>query len=138
LNDLINCSNKKINKIDEIRKIEGSGFGCPIYGFNDGIINFLSRLFFRYHKEHKKLSDLFKLFEDSGLDVSILNLLIQLNSKSDISPRGFVSFLILIHDTIISEFNSFTKNVFSEKILRVLCGLLKESQLFAIKEWPLN
>ncbi len=68
LNDLVNGTSKKINKIEEIRKIEGSDFGCPIYGFNDSIINFLSRLFFRYHKDHKKLSDLFRLFEESGLD----------------------------------------------------------------------
>ena len=35
---------KKINKIEEVRKVEGSGFGCLPFGFNDGIITFLSKL----------------------------------------------------------------------------------------------
>jgi fused-like protein len=35
---------KKINKVEEVRKIEGSCFGCPIYGYNDGIITFMSKL----------------------------------------------------------------------------------------------
>ncbi len=109
--------NKKVNKIEEIRKIEGSGFGCPIYGFNDSIINFLQKLLvifslfifqFRYHKDHKKLSDLFILFEQSGLDISIINILLTLNPKSDISPKGFVSYLILVHDAVFSDFATFS------------------------------
>ena len=119
-----------------MRKIEGSGFGCPIYGFNDGVINFLQRLICRYHKEHKKLIDLFKLCEDSQLDASIINLLLNLNPKSDISPKGFVSFLILIHDLIFSEYLSFSTKIFQEKVLRILCGLLKEAQLQVLNEWP--
>ena len=34
-------NSKKINKIEEVRKVEGSGFGCLPFGFNDGIITFL-------------------------------------------------------------------------------------------------
>ncbi|KAL4452973.1 hypothetical protein ABPG73_012917 [Tetrahymena malaccensis] len=135
LTELLNPT-KKVNKIEEIRNIEGSGFGCPVYGFNDGIINFLQRLLFRYHREHRKLSELFALFEQSGIDNSILNILTTLNSKSDISPKGFVSFLILIHDTIISDFVQFSNKIFQEKVLLILCELLKESQLKALNEWP--
>jgi len=94
----------QINKTEEIRNIEGSNFGCPVYGFNDGVINFLQRLLFRYHKEHRKLSELFSLFEQSGIDNAIINLLITLNSKSEVSPKGFVSCLILVHDIIFSDF----------------------------------
>lgn len=60
---------------------------------------------FRFHKEHRKLSELFSLFEQSGMDNSIINILTSLNQKSDVSPKGFVSILILIHDTIFSDFS---------------------------------
>ena len=41
-----------------------------------------------------------KLFGETGLDLILINLLNSLNSKSDLSPKGFLSFLILIHDAI--------------------------------------
>lgn len=46
LNELLNPT-KKYNRIEEIRKIEGSNFGCPIYGFNDSVINLLQKLLVR-------------------------------------------------------------------------------------------
>ena len=42
LNDLLN--RKNVNKFEEIRKVEGSGFGCPISGFNDGVIYLLQKI----------------------------------------------------------------------------------------------
>jgi fused-like protein len=42
LNDLL--SKKNLNKFEEIRKVEGSGFGCPISGFNDGIVYLLQKI----------------------------------------------------------------------------------------------
>ena len=35
-------------------------------------------------------------------------MLLNLNPKSDISPKGFVSYLILVHDAIFSDFTSFS------------------------------
>ncbi|KRX03291.1 Protein kinase-like domain [Pseudocohnilembus persalinus] len=137
LNILFNGS-KNVIKAEEIRKIEGSGFGCPIYGFNDSIINFMQKLFFRYHKTYKKLDKLFILFEQSQLDQQIINFLINFHQKSDVSPKGFVSFLIFCHDAIFSEFQSFALKLFQEKVLRVLCSMLRETQLLALKEWPIN
>lgn len=40
MNDLVN-PNKKYNRTEEIRKLEGSSFGCPCYGFVDGVITLL-------------------------------------------------------------------------------------------------
>ena len=131
------ASNKKIsNKMDEVKKIEGSGFGCPLYGFYDGIINFLQRLLvfikikkkqiiliikfiylfflkFRHHKEYKKMNDIWDLLTISGLDNSIINIFINLNPKFEISPKGFISFLILIHDVITCDFKSFSQKIYS-------------------------
>jgi fused-like protein len=111
------------NRTEEIRKIEGSGFGCPIYGFLDPIINILQKLLvnniilnthqFRYHREHKRLSDLFSIFEKSDIDTQLTAILVNLSNKTDISPKGFVSLLILVHDSIYSEFKSFGTKIFT-------------------------
>lgn len=42
LNELL--GKKNLNKFEEIRKVEGSCFGCPISGFNDGIVNLLQKI----------------------------------------------------------------------------------------------
>lgn len=42
LNELL--TKKNINKFEEIRKVEGSGFGCPVSGFNDGLIYLLHKI----------------------------------------------------------------------------------------------
>ena len=119
-------NNKKIIKNDEIRKIEGSQFGCPLYGWCDHIINFLQRLLFRYHKEHKKMSDLFKILEDTQIDNCLIQIILSLGQKSDISPRGMVYLLILIHDTIYSDFKSFSQKFYKEQVITSLCQILKE------------
>jgi fused-like protein len=111
--------------MEEIRKIEGSAYGCPIFGFNDGIIYFLQRLSWRYHKDNKVLGDLYRLFEEASIDECILAVLTTLSPKSDLSPKGFVSYLILVHDIIYSDFKSFAQKIFTEKYLKILCQLLK-------------
>ena len=46
--------------------------------------------------------------EQSGLDNSIISILLNLSSNTDISPRSFVNLLTLIHDMIFSNFVSFS------------------------------
>ncbi len=61
---------KQFNKIEEIRKIEDLAYGCPILGFDDGlIIHFSQRLSWRCHKENKNFSNhLYRLLEESSVD----------------------------------------------------------------------
>lgn len=63
------------------------------------------------------MADLFLIFEKSDIDSALVNILLNLTQKSDISPKGFVSLLILIHDSIYSEFKSLAKKVFTVIIL---------------------
>jgi fused-like protein len=42
--ELLNPSKKQTTRTEEIRKIEGSSFGCPVYGFNDAVVNLLQKL----------------------------------------------------------------------------------------------
>lgn len=41
LNFFLNLDKKGINRMEEMRKIEGSGYGCPLIAFFDGIFIFL-------------------------------------------------------------------------------------------------
>ncbi|KAM3144599.1 hypothetical protein pb186bvf_003206 [Paramecium bursaria] len=133
--ELINPQ-KKFSRQEEIRKIEGSGFGCPLYGFVDGVITLLQKLLFRYHKEQKRLSDLFEIFHKNEINQLLVQILIHIQSRNDVSPKGFVSLLILIHDSIYSDFKALAQLVFQENVTKVLCSLLKESSLQQIQEWP--
>ena len=42
---IISTTKKGINRIEEMRKIEGSGYGCPLVAFFDGIFIFLQKYF---------------------------------------------------------------------------------------------
>lgn len=55
---------------------------------------------FKHHKEFQNMQEIWKLFAESGLDTSILNVLLQLSPKSEFSPKGFIAYLLLIHDII--------------------------------------
>ena len=139
--------------MEEVRKIEGSGYCCPTTGFFDGLFNFLQksliyvklRMFIFYKisqlkstKDTKRLNNLLINCEESGLADSTIQMLINLNQKSDISPKGLISLLSFLHDAIHVEFNSFGKKLFQENSIRLLSGLMKEAQLLAIQEWPLT
>ena len=113
--------------MEEIRKVEGSSYGCPILGFFDGIFIFLQKLFVnkslknltqlislkvRYQRENRKVKDFLAHMQESGINESIFALLIQINHRSDISPKGFISMLSLIHDCIYNDFNTFAFKIF--------------------------
>ncbi|CAD8055051.1 unnamed protein product [Paramecium sonneborni] len=135
LSDLVN-PNKKQNRTEEIRKLEGSSFGCPSYGFVDGVITLLQKLLFRYNKEQKKLTDLFQLLEKYEINQLLFQILLNITSRNDVSPKGFVSLLILIHDSIYSNFKALGQLIFQDNSIRILCSFLKEAQLQSIQEWP--
>jgi len=130
-------SDKKKNKQEEVRKLEGSNFGCPSFGFNDGIILFLQRLLFRSYQQNRSIKEQFVLFEKSGILDSIVTLIRTLGPLSDLSPKGFLSLLVIVYDTILSDFLELFKLVYQEQVLSAICGLIKESQWLALKEWPL-
>jgi len=134
--DLMHTNVKKATKIEEMKKILGSGFGCHSIGYNDGIINFLQRLLFRYHSMSRSTTRVFKFFEESGIYNRILKMIYNIHPRSDISPKGFVSLMIFIHDSICTDFNSFAKGFYREIIIKSLCAILKEGQLKLLQTWP--
>ncbi|CAD8060806.1 unnamed protein product [Paramecium sonneborni] len=133
--ELVN-PNKKSNRSEDIRKLEGSCFGIPNYGFLDGIITLISKLLFRYHKEQKKLIDLFVLLEKYEIHQLLYQIFSNIISRNDVSPKGFVFLLILIHDSIYSNFKALGQLMFQDTTIKSLCLFLKDSQLQNIQEWP--
>lgn len=102
--------------MEEIRKVEGSSYGCPNLAFFDGIFIFLQKLFVRLQKENRRIKEFLANMQESGLNESVFSLLVQINQKSDISPRGFISMLSLIHDCVYNDFNPFAFKIFQVKI----------------------
>lgn len=78
LQELVNPQ-KKYNRTDEMRKLEGSCFGCPIYGFVDGVLIIFQKLLARYCKDNRKLMELFSIFEKAEVNNLLVSILINLN-----------------------------------------------------------
>ena len=57
------------------------------------------------------MGELFKLFEDSGVDNGLINMILNLSPRTDLSPKGFISFLQLIYDAL-QDFPSFFQKIF--------------------------
>ncbi len=67
--------------------------------------------------------------------MKIRELICGLNSRSDLSPRGLISLLMLLYDMIsFAIFDEFA----DESFLQALIGLLKEDQVEALAEWPVG
>lgn len=62
--------------MEEMRKIEGSGYGCPFIAFLDGVFIFLQKLFVRLQKENKRVKEFLVNLENSGINKSILTLML--------------------------------------------------------------
>ena len=55
----------------------------------------------------------------TGLDNSIINTILNLNQRSDVSPKGFVALLMVVHDIIYRMM----------KVFRDYCGVLNEESI---------
>lgn len=54
----------------------------------------------RYIKQNSNGVDLYRLLEQAKVDERLLQLLVTLSPKTDLSPRGFITLLMLIHDLV--------------------------------------
>ena len=63
--------------------------------------------------------------------------MVTLSPKTDLSPRGLITLLMLMHE-LHSEYKPFATKFFEEKCFEVLVGGLKEGELLTIQEWPVG
>ncbi len=126
-----------VSKFEDIRKIEGSCYGCLTLAFNDPLVFFLQKLVckLQQQKDSAGLQEVQALMIESKLDESIVGMLQQLSPSYELTPRGLVHLLILLTDLV--QFKQVAQRLFLEEdnLLSIL-AIIKESQISALLEWP--
>ena len=108
IKDLIDI---KLAKKGNMSLINGINFGCPYEGYYDYPIIFfqsISQHFFndqRMNKERKQ--EFLTTVAQIKLDDQIMQFLMNISSKSDLSPIGFIKILCFVHDLILNEQKEF-------------------------------
>lgn len=129
-------SNSQSNKLEEMRKIEGSNYGVHLLGLYDSPFLFLHRLLLRLQKDSpKKGEELLRGLQKSKLPGRISQLVCGLSSKTDLSPRGLISLLMLLYDLMSTSIND---EFADESFLQGLISLLTEEQVSSLEEWPVS
>lgn len=111
-----------------MRFLQGTNFGCPYSGFYDQPLNLLNKI----QQEHleqfpdQPQKDLLQGQGGSGLGDVIMAFLLNLSSKTELSPKGFVSLMSFIHDVINSDSKPFMQKIF-KNCLKLLCSLIREN-----------
>mmetsp|Transcript_29071 Transcript_29071/g.52033 ORF Transcript_29071/g.52033 Transcript_29071/m.52033 type:complete len:1206 (+) Transcript_29071:492-4109(+) len=135
------------NRQEELKRIEGSGYGCLFIGFADGPMLLLQRLLGRFiglsnadsqSRGATPLQDFLRNLADSGMAEVVSSILINIGARSELSPKGLISLLTFIHDALFCESRALFNRVFQEQTIRNLISLLQEKQLLSIKEWPVG
>jgi fused-like protein len=89
----------------------------------------------RSNKEKK--NDFVFALNSINMADTIVSFLLNLSSKSDISPKGMISLLTFVHDAIFNDYKNIMQKVF-KNCVKLLCSFIRENQLLAIQEWPSN
>jgi fused-like protein len=83
----------------ELRIVQGTNFGCPYSGFYDQPINLLKKA---QSKAQNNQKDLLINHPQKGNELGevLVFFLLNLSSKTDLSPKGLISLVSFLHDTI--------------------------------------
>lgn len=92
-----------INKVkDDIKKIDGTNFGCPVMGFFDYPMLFIERLFNRHSldssRSASKKNDFSASLSTINIADTVVSFILNLGTKTDISPRGLIPLLGFVHE----------------------------------------
>lgn len=113
LRDLIDIKQPKKGNVS---LINGINFGCQYEGYYDHPIAFfqsISSQFFmdnRMNKERKV--EFLQTVTQIKMEEQIMHFLMNISSKSDLSPSGFIRILLFIHDSIQNEQIQFMQKIF--------------------------
>lgn len=130
-----------INKTkDDIKKVDGTNFGCPVMGFFDYPLIFIERLHNRHTIEASKTkldkkNDLSASLSSINIADTVVSFILNLGTKTDVSPRGLIPLLGFVHECIYKDIKNVLQKVF-KNCIKTLCALIREDQLLSIQEWP--
>lgn len=126
-------------KKDDIKKVDGTNFGCPIVGFYDYPLILLERLYARHMSDAASKTAIKSEFSASldkiNIADTIVSFVLNLNNRTDVSPRGLIPLLGFIHECVYKDIKNVMQKIF-KNCIRVLCSLIREDQLLSIQEWP--
>lgn len=60
------------------------------------------------------------------LDEQIMNFLMNVSSKSDLSPRAFNKILEFVHDMVLNEQKDFSQKIF-KNCMKLLCSMMRDN-----------
>jgi len=127
IKDLIDI---KLPKKGNMSLINGINYGCPSEGYYDHPLNFfqsISQHFFndqRMNKERKQ--EFLQTVAQIKLDDQIMHFLMNVSSKSDLSPVGFIRILDFVHDLIANEQKEFMQKIF-KNCMKLLCSMMRDN-----------
>ena len=120
--------------------INGINFGCPYEGYFDGPFIFFQNISHQFLNEQKmnkeRRLEFLNTVSQIKLDDQLMNFLMTISSKSDLSPTGFVKILLFIHDSIANEQKEFMQKIF-KNCMKLLCSMMRDNQILSVQEWPI-
>jgi fused len=134
IQQLLDINNKK----DDIKKVDGTNFGCPTIGFYDYPLILLERILAKHISKKSssdKANEFFKSLNTINIADTVVSFVLNLGTRTDVSPRGLISVLGFVHELIYKDVKNVMQKIF-KNCIRVLCSLIKEDQLLSIQEWP--
>ena len=113
---------------NEMRLLQGTNFGCPFSGFYDQPLNLLNKIQQKQMETSPDPSkaDLLQGPNGNGLGDTVMAFLLNLSSKTELSPKGFISLLSFVHDVINNEQKPFMQKIF-KNCLKLLCSIIREN-----------
>lgn len=126
---------------EQMKKMEGTNYGHPITGYFDHVFSFLNTYLDKISASKEDVNLLFVLLRESGLDQKTLELIDKLDQDLYMSPKGLLSYLMLICDCANMKKQGgayFSDNILSSSLISRYNQLLSENQCSAIKDWPAN
>ena len=135
IQQLLDINKKK----DDIKKVDGTNFGCPTIGFYDYPLILLERILAKYVLSQGSSldpnSEFFRSLSTINIADTIMSFILNLGTRTDVSPRGIIPFMGFIHECIHKDVKNVMQKVF-KNCIKVMCSLIREDQLLSIQEWP--
>jgi len=119
---------KIVNQKEDVKKVEGTNYGCPLSGFYDLPISLLQRLIQKYTTDTKALKeDMITTFlaalNQSNMAETIVNIVLTLANETDISPKGVISLLVVIHEAIFYNYKHLLQRLY--KVFLISFNMLR-------------